>query len=233
MTKMSYNAKENWYPKFVALQGMLKKPADIIMIKDTLLYLHSQLHNGEIYGIKSYYDEIIDNVCEDNFNICPTAKNMTVAWNLWHITRIEDLTTSILLCGDKQVFDNFKDKLGTKITDTGNAMIDDEIFSLGDELSLENMLLYRRAVGEKTKAFIENLTLDDLKRRFDKGCEQRIIDEGGVVEESKWLVDFWCRKNVSGIITMPMTKHQIMHLNDCLDIVTKYLKKQSKLKNTK
>ena len=150
---MTYDAKKCWYPKFKELQAALKKPEDISEIKARVLYLHSQLHSYDVYNLseKTYYDEILADVNEANFNICPTVRNMTIAWNLWHITRIEDLTTSCLLCGNKQVFDDYYDILNTSFTDTGNDMSDEEIFKLGDELSLENLLLYRNAVGEQRR----------------------------------------------------------------------------------
>lgn len=171
---MIYNSKENWFPHFKNLQLLLKKPTDIENIRTELQYLHSQLHQREVYGLESptYYDEVISDLNQNNFNICPTAKNMTVAWDLWHITRIEDLTTSILLCRNRQKFDEFRLKLGTDVTDTGNAMTDEEIFRLGSELSIENLLLYRKEVGKKTKMFIDQLTIRNLSRRFlnDEVC---------------------------------------------------------------
>lgn len=223
---MAYNAKEQWYPEFVRLQEMLKKPENINEIKNILVYLHSQLHSSDVYGAgHTYYDEVSEQICKENFSVCPRKTNMTIAWDLWHITRIEDLTTSILLCGCSQVFDGYKDRLNASVSDTGNAMTDDEIFALGDELSIDGLLEYRKAVGRKTKGFIEGLTLEELKRTFPENDVQRIKSEGGVTEQTEGLMYYWGRKNVSGIITMPMTKHQIMHLNDCQKIIEWYNKR--------
>jgi hypothetical protein len=57
-----------------------------------------------------------------------------------------------------------------------------------------------------------------MKRKFDKHSLQRILEEGAVldVEASNWLIVFWGRKNVSGIILMPVTRHHIVHLNESL-----------------
>jgi hypothetical protein len=48
----------------------------------------------------------------------------------------------------------------------------------------------------------------------------RIFDEGAVLKhkDSEWLVDFWSRKNVAGILLMPLTRHQIVHINDAIRI---------------
>jgi hypothetical protein len=58
---------------------------------------------------------------------------------------------------------------------------------------------------------------------------QRVLVEGGIlnVDGSIWLLDFWGRKNVAGILTMPLTRHQVVHLNDSLKIKAKLIKKSS------
>lgn len=55
-----------------------------------------------------------------------------------------------------------------------------------------------------------------MKRTFEKYQLQRIINEGAVldVEASNWLIDFWGKKNVSGILLMPGTRHHMVHLNE-------------------
>ena len=55
----------------------------------------------------------------------------------------------------------------------------------------------------------------------------RILSEGGVldVEDSSWLLDFWGKKNVAGIIQMPITRHQVVHINDSLKLKEKCKKR--------
>jgi hypothetical protein len=55
-----------------------------------------------------------------------------------------------------------------------------------------------------------------MKRKFRQDMLKRIIDECAVldVEASNWLIDFWGRKNVSGILLMPVTRHHVVHLNE-------------------
>lgn len=223
----SDSVKSKWFEDFKQLQQMIKSKADIDRIKKLLLSLHSQIHDSSVYDTsKTYYDEIVCNLCEENFRICPTKTNMTIAWDLWHITRIEDLTTSIFLCNDKQVFERYDAKdFGVKVTDTINAMTDEEVMDFSSKLSIKAMLDYRAEVGKKTKSFIEGLTQGELKRKFNDEQKQRVINEGGVIPETAWLADFWGRKNVGGVFLMPTTRHQMMHLNDCMRIVTWYYKR--------
>ena len=34
-------------------------------------------------------------------------------------------------------------------------------------------------------------------------------------EDSIWLLDFWAKKDIAGILLMPPTRHVMLHLNDC------------------
>ncbi len=66
-----------------------------------------------------------------------------------------------------------------------------------------------------------------MKKRFRKGSLSRIFEEGGVLDhpDSIWLIDFWGKKDVAGIILMPITRHQLVHLNDCVKIKNKIKRK--------
>lgn len=37
-------------------------------------------------------------------------------------------------------------------------------------------------------------------------------------EEARWLIDYWCGKDVRGLIQMPFSRHWIMHIEACLRI---------------
>lgn len=36
-----------------------------------------------------------------------------------------------------------------------------------------------------------------------------------------WLIDYWCGKDIRGLIQMPLSRHWIMHLEACLRIRSK------------
>ena len=82
---------------------------------------------------------------------------------------------------------------------------------------------YRAAVGKKTREIIKNLTFKDMKRKMNEKSLQRILDEKGVSEkpEAVWLVEFWGKKTVAGLLLLPITRHHVMHINDCLKIKKK------------
>jgi hypothetical protein len=210
----------DWNPLQAHLKEIILKKDKFSETQQLLYQMHSFVHCNEVYDGKktTYMDEIWDGLDDKAFRLMPTNKDDTIAWNIWHITRIEDLTANLLIDRGKQVLDaDWLTRLNTKVTDTGNAMTDDEIIDFSskvDKIELEN---YRNAVGRRTKDIISRLMPEDMKRKVEESGTKRILQEGGVTEQgdSIWLLDFWGRKTVAGIITMPITRHQIVHLNDC------------------
>lgn len=79
---------------------------------------------------------------------------------------------------------------------------------------------------ELSAKVIKNLEPSDLKRKIEAIRLQRILDESGVlkVEGSIWLIDFWGKKNVAGILLMPVTRHHIVHINECMKLKQKCIK---------
>ena len=40
-------------------------------------------------------------------------------------------------------------------------------------------------------------------------------------EKAIWLIDYWCSKDIRGLIQMPFSRHWIMHTEACLRIKNK------------
>ncbi len=215
----------DWNPKQAELKKIITKPDEIERTKKLLYDLHSIVHSSVVYeNNNSYYDEIINNINQNNFSAMPTSKSVTIAWNLWHITRIEDITTSTFILDEPQTFNNeWKKKLKSSITDTGNAMTYGEIKDFSAKLDLKALLEYRNSVGKRTKELISIISTKDMKRKFTQLQIDRCLSEGCVTqqEDSIWLKDFWGKKTVAGIFLMPVTRHQIVHLNDCQKLIEK------------
>mgnify|MGYP000585693608 CR=1 FL=1 len=84
-------------------------------------------------------DKLFNDLSTDEYAVMPTAKDETIAWALWHIARIEDLTMGMLVAEQGQLFDQeWKERMRASITDTGNALTDSEIIGLSRELDMRN-----------------------------------------------------------------------------------------------
>ncbi|TYQ15881.1 UNVERIFIED_CONTAM: DinB family protein [Acetivibrio alkalicellulosi] len=220
-----FSVGQYWNPKQASLKETLKE-GKIEDAKILLYELHSVVHSAKVYEKQqpSYMDEIWEIPMEKVFRIRPSINDVTIAWNIWHITRIEDITSNILMANTNQVLNNeWLERLNIRVKDTGNSMSDEETIYFSNEINLEELRNYRNSVGIRTRKIIENLRKEDLKRKFTKTQLDRVLIEGGIVEhpESIWLLDFWGKKTVAGILLMPITRHQIVHLNDCSKLKSK------------
>lgn len=227
-----YNVNEDWNPKQKRLKEIIRKFDHFDEAKSLYLELHGMVHFPEVTSMK--YSSIIDNVWngleEKDYCIMPTEKDETIAWNIWHITRIEDITINLLVNNSNQILNKeWLHKLNVQVTDTGNAMTDDEIISLSMNLNIRELQNYRNAVGKQTHNILQSLTKTDMKRKIEKWSLNKVLNEGGVLEHpnSIWLLDFWAKKDVAGIILMPITRHQIVHLNNCIKLKNVIRKKKN------
>lgn len=213
---------KHWNNEIKKLREIILKPDKIEESKSLSLSLHSMVHLSIMSGInkKTFEDELWEGLDENTFKTSKNEKGRTIVYGIWHSTRIEDITMNLLVAGDKQIFsrENWKERINSKIIDTGNAMSEIEIMEFSNNINVQELKKYRIEVGRQTRNIIKNLSIEDMKRKFDKHRLQRILDEGAVVdvEASNWLIDFWGRKNVSGIILMPVTRHQVVHINESL-----------------
>jgi len=222
---------KSWNDDIKELRKIILKPDKIQESKSLTLSLHSMVHLSIMSGVdkKTFEDELWEGLDENTFRTSQNQKGRTIAYGIWHCTRIEDITMNLLVAGDKQIFnrEKWQEKINSNITDTGNAMSEDNIMEFSKNINMEELKNYRIEVGRRTRDIVENLSTQDMKRNFDKHRLQRILDERAVldVKASNWLIDFWGRKNVAGIILMPMTRHQVIHINESLSA-----KKKSKSK---
>jgi hypothetical protein len=221
-----FSVGTQWNPLQAKLRELLSHKESFAEAMELTLRMHGLLHTRDVSGQNepTLMDEVWENLTDFAFRTMPAASDVTVAWNIWHITRIEDLTCNLLMADGNQVLDDtFMSRLHTKVRDTGNAMTDGEILSFSFVIDKQALQDYRDAVGRRVREVIAGLTSDDLKRKFTKSQVDRILEEGGVLThpDSVWLLDFWGKKNVAGILLLPITRHQMGHLNDCLKLKEK------------
>ncbi|MDR1771147.1 MAG: hypothetical protein LBS02_10980 [Hungatella sp.] len=81
-----------------ALNKIIRKKDKIGQAKTCFLDLHRELHLSEVLeGEENEVDSLPGDRKADEYAIMPTGKDKTMAWVLWHIARIEDLTMGALV----------------------------------------------------------------------------------------------------------------------------------------
>lgn len=203
-------------------------------IRELTLEVHALVHPAEISGRteKTIADYVLEYMLKGNQNeLVPRedcdvdlhyagTKIVPLCWQFWHTYRIEDLVSNILMADKNQIFDEvWQRKIGASITDTGNALEADEAVLFGKGINAEALREYMIAVGKNTRIILENLTLEQIKSMVPATRVMRILEEGGVTTDfrSVWLLVYWGRLTIGGMILTPMTDHHMMHLPPCLN----------------
>ncbi len=201
------------------LNSLIRKSGEWGRAREIFLDLHAKLHLSPVSaGKPNEVDDLFGDLLPDEYRVMPSEKGETIAWILWHIARIEDLTMGILTANGDQLFnDSWQHRIHSSITDTGNALTRDEIIQFGIGLDMEALQAYRNAVGIRTREIVQNLGEEKLKRKVTSDGLEKIRSSGGVTgqEGSAWLLDFWGNKDIAGLLLMPPTRHVILHLNEC------------------
>ena len=149
----------------------------------------------------------------------PNAKgyhSKTMAYSIWHIFRVEDIVAHELIKKDTQILfqHDHLQKIGALIFTTGNELQGAEIAEFSKQLDIPALVSYAKDVKETTNLMLRSLSHDDLKRTFGEEDKARLHETRCVSENENavWLIDFWCVKNVLGLIGMPHSRHWIMHI---------------------
>ena len=219
--------------KFEELKTALEGE-NLEMIRELTLDLHAMVHPAEISGKneKTIADFVLDYMMKDNQNEFVQretwdtdlkyagSKTVPICWQFWHTYRIEDLVSNILMENGSQIFNiDWQKRIGSSITDTGNALEPDELVSWAKAINVEELRNYMIEVGKNTRRILSNLSLEQIKSMVPEEWVMRILEEGGVTTDfrSVWLLVFWGRLTIGDMILTPMTSHHMMHLPTAVD----------------
>lgn len=213
---------KEWSELNKTMQGQIKKKDTYKMGFDTLFSLRSQL----MQTLVSLKEELR----REDFNSIPFINadgyhSKTIAYSIWHIFRIEDIVAHSVIKEDEQVFfvGNYQKRINSPIITTGNELVKQQIADFSKQLNLEELYSYIFEVRKSTEKMLEQLSYDQLKRKIPVERKEylkslKVVNED---EKANWLIDYWCNKDIRGLIQMPFSRHWIMHTEACLRIKNK------------
>jgi hypothetical protein len=192
---------------------------------DLFLSQHAMVHAAEMShaSLWSFEDEILDGVTGQQMRLIPRACEHSIAWLIWHMTRIEDVTMNLLVAGSPQVLlrEGWIEQMKISVRDTGNGMTADNVADLGKSISLEALRAYRLSVGRRTRDIVKLLQPEQLKQKVDPTRLQQITREGAVLAAGSGVLEYWGGLTLTGLLLMPPTRHNYIHWNEALRIKQK------------
>ena len=185
-----------------------------------------ELRNRLMKILTVFYSELN----REEFNAIPFLNadgyhSKTIAYSIWHIFRIEDIVAHVLISEDEQVFctGNYQERINSPIITTGNELVKQQIADFSRQLNLKELYSYIFAVKASTEKIIKSLSYVELKKKISEE-KKEYLKSLNVVSDNEnaiWLIDYWCNKDIRGLIQMPFSRHWIMHTEACLRIKNK------------
>ena len=203
----------DWSEKNKKIQTLIGKEASFREGLEALFDLRNDLF-GQI-------SSIVNTFPAEAFYQMPFAgaegyHSKTLAYSMWHIFRIEDIVAHTLIAQDEQVLftDGWLEKTKSPIITTGNELKGPEIAAFSEQLDVKAVFAYCEAVMNATNAMLQKLEYRDLKRKYTDADRERLISSRCVStdKDAFWLIDYWCGKDLRGLIRMPFSRHWIMHI---------------------
>ena len=215
-----------WNERHKRLRQALKKPDDYTSTIDLFLQQHAMVHRADMSNadLHSFADEVWLGADETTLRCMPPKFEHSIAWLIWHIARIEDMTMNVLMAGKPQIFfqDEWLQKLKITEKHSGNVVMDKaDVIAFSKAIDIEALKTYRLSVGRATREAVKNLTPDAIMQKVSPARLQRLLDDGSVPPEAMGLIEYWGNLTIAGLLLMPPTRHCLVHLNEALKVKKK------------
>ena len=213
---------KEWSEQNKRMQSLIKKTDTFDQGKNVLFELRNDLMNTLLSFKTELNREDFDSI---PFMNADGYHSKNIAYSIWHIFRIEDIVAHTLVCGDEEILfsGNYQSRINSPIVTTGNEIVKDQISDFTKQLDIDELFSYIVDVKKSTEEIIRNKTFSDLKLKVTNERRENLKALGVVStdENAVWLIDYWCNKDLRGLIQMPFSRHWIMHIEACLRIKNK------------
>jgi len=122
-----------------------------------------------------------EHVSEEQMRRRPHPRSNSIAWNIWHLTRVEDAGVNLFVADRPQVLDEggWALRMNLPWRHHGTEMSFEEVDALDRRIDLPALRNYSRAVEERTRAVLPALTSPLLDESMGEVRLRRImVDEG-------------------------------------------------------
>ena len=188
---------------------------------------HAAVHTAQISNpnIWSLHDEVLTELSSEQIQLIPATGQNSIAWLLWHITRIEDMTINTFTMDQAQVWNkDWSNRLGYPSPDCGAGMNDEEVAAFSAAIIPEVLLEYRAAVGQQTRRSVSKLTAAQSREIVPDTVVHRLVGEGSISAQAHWLYEFYTHRTHAFFLTRTATSHNFVHLNEASRVAKKLFK---------
>lgn len=116
----------------------------------------------------------------------PHPRVNSIAWNMWHITRVEDAGLNRFVVDRPQVFDEgqWMERMNIPWRHHGTDMTFAEVDELDQRIDLSALQEYSKAVQLRTREIISLLTPSDLDPVMEEDRLRQLMDDEGMAHSN-------------------------------------------------
>ncbi len=217
--------RKDWTAQQTNLRQLLGAKSHFEEAIQLFLQQHAAVHTAEISGCQSWslQDEVLDGLSDEQIRAVPRSGENSIAWLLWHTTRIEDMTLNCLVFEQPQVINSsdWDSRLGLPSQDVGASMDAGQVAALSASISVGALIEYRAAVGRSTRQGVLSLHPEQLKEVVPDSSIQKFVDEGSISQPGRWLYEYYLGRSKGFFLTRTATSHNFIHLMEARRIRAK------------
>jgi hypothetical protein len=192
---------------------------------DLFLSQHAMVHSRQMSKSQlwSFEDEVLRELSEEQIRCVPPRAEHSIVWILFHLARIEDITMNLLVAGSPQLFlqEGWAEKLNVTVFHSANKMDEAGVERLSTQMDIRALRSYRQSVGRSTQEIVRQLRPAEFKQRANPSRLQEVMDQGALLPEAIEILHYWSKRTVAGLLLMPPTRHNFLHLNEALRVKQK------------
>lgn len=214
--------RTTWNQQQQKLKVALSHPDKHPEWRQLFLHQHTQVHSSQLTPDEewSFEDEVMLGLGDNTFRQIPGRGEHSIAWILFHLARIEDVTMNMLVGDNMQLAeeDDWLEKMCVSSVDTGNTLSQKEVEQLSQTIDISALRAYRLSVGRRTCQLINQLLPGELHRLVDRTRLEKVRLSGAIASAASGILDYWGKRTIAGLLLMPPTRHCFLHLNEALKI---------------
>lgn len=178
---------------------------------DVIRQRHAMLHEQSLAPLCTRWHA-------DALRLCPTPTMNSIAWNLWHLLRIEDITLSRFVANIPQVHirDDWQTRLGISVGHMGTAMTHDQVVELSQTIDIAALAGYQQAVYAQNAEILKQIEQLDGTHIWPEAHMRAVVAGEAVCVPAivDGVVKYWGALNIGRFVVDYTQVHPNLHLGE-------------------
>ncbi|MGD8455450.1 MAG: DinB family protein [Anaerolineales bacterium] len=158
-----------------------------------------------------------EDVPEDLMRQRPHPRVNSLAWNMWHLTRVEDIAINRFIADRPQVLDegDWMEKMGVPLRHNGFAMTFPQVDELSQGIDLGALRGYSQALKARTLEVVSELTEGILQEKLTEERVRAVMfDEGAAGPGAEGLVENYIGWTKAACLMNHALTHSYHHVGE-------------------